>query len=82
MTKGRLCQYLKEIRDKMLENQIFRPRYIPLENRSKFPSISLPMFLFSTTDQYFYPQVEIVHFHYHSTILLLSKTAKDTQTWI
>ena len=56
MTKGKLSQYLKEIRDKKLENQIFGP-----ENRSKFPSISLPMLLFSTTDQYFYPQVEIVH---------------------
>jgi len=34
---------------------------IPLENRSKFPSISLPMLLISTTDQYFHPHVEIVH---------------------
>jgi len=38
-----------------------RQKGIPLENRSKFPSISLPMLLFSTTDQYFHPQVEIVH---------------------
>jgi len=27
MTKGRLSQYLKEIRDKKMENQIFGPRY-------------------------------------------------------
>jgi len=27
MTKGRLSQYLKEIRDKKLGNQIFGPRY-------------------------------------------------------
>jgi len=44
-----------------LGQKVGKSKFRSLENRSKFPSISLPMLLFSATDQYFYPQVEIVH---------------------